>query len=163
MTSVLKAFICPTCGLAMKTVKVYFNHSHKNETHGQYTCCIVGCKFRFTKYNSSTSPIYCHHRQRQSSVSRCEPVQGPLKWENQHCQERIYLRDLSDHLRSGVSKKEEVQCPFKGCGKAVSLRSPLLPTFLENIEILHLCESQLCLLFILCLASLLMWFKVSQM
>lgn len=124
MISVLKAFTCPTCGTAMKTVKGYVNHQelHKNEAHSQYACCIVGCKLKFTKYNSFKSHIYRQHR--QSSVSQSETVQGPLKCENRHCQKQcVDLADLLDHLKSHVSKKEKVQCPFTGCGKAFSLRS----------------------------------------
>lgn len=57
-------------------------------------------------------------------MSQCETIQGPLKCEYRHCQKQcVDLKDLLDNLKAHVSKKEEVQCPFKGCGKAFSLRS----------------------------------------
>ncbi len=124
MASVLNAFTCPICGISMETVKGYVNHQklHTNEAHGEYACCVIGCKSKFTKYNSFKSHMLRHHR--RSSVSQCETVQGPLKCEKPHCQKQcIDLKDLLDHLKLHVSKKEEVKCPFKGCGKAFSLRS----------------------------------------
>ena len=108
----------------MKAVKGSVNHQelHKNEAHGTYACGIVGCKLRFTKYNSFKSHIDCHHR--PSSVSQCEAVQGPLICENSHWQKQcIDLKDLLDPLKWHVSKKEEARWPFRGCGKAFSSRS----------------------------------------
>ena len=46
-----------------------------------------------------------------------------MKCENSHCQKQcVDLKEFLDHLKSHVSKKEEVKCPFRGCDKAFSSR-----------------------------------------
>ena len=125
MACASKTFTCPTCSISVKTLKAYVDHQslHKNEANGQYLCCIVGCKSRFIKYSAFKSHMYRTHRQ-SCSMSHNETVQGPFQCEKPNCQKLcVDLKDLLTHLKSHLSNREDVHCPFKACGKIYSLKA----------------------------------------
>lgn len=99
--------------------KGYVQHQglHKNKPHYQFVCCIEGYKFQFRNYNAFKCHFY-HHHQRSSAVSQYPTLQARFICEQPHCQKQlIVLKDLFCHLKSHISRRKEVHCPFKNCDK----------------------------------------------
>lgn len=96
---------------------------HKNEPNYQYACCMESCKFQFRNCNAFKCHVYRHHW-RSSTVSQSHTLQSPFLCQLPHCQKQLMdLKDLLCHLKSHISRREVVNCPFKDCDKTFSVTS----------------------------------------
>lgn len=130
----VKVFPCRFCNLSLGSVKCYVDHQilHGHEANTQFPCCFADCKFVFVKY--SAFKTHCHRHHYNPSVSGLDTMQGPYTCENIGCQKVCTdLRDLLSHLRSHLSKRELVNCPFAKCGKTFKVRS----SFTSHISRIH--------------------------
>ncbi|KAA0721578.1 hypothetical protein E1301_Tti023627 [Triplophysa tibetana] len=79
------------------------------------------CKCKFSKYNALKAHVYRHHK---IPHTHFDDSTGMFVCNNTDCQQQFTdMNNVLSHLRSHLSKRELVCCPFEKCDKKFSLRS----------------------------------------
>ena len=127
-------FTCEICGIATHSVSAYCYHLkvHQNIPNYQFPCPAPDCTRKFSKYESLKSHIHRNHPSANSAATSVRPTSGSdnrdlhtnLICEVFNCGRKFRrFVEFQTHLRSHITKGEEIQCPYKDCDKRFSKKS----------------------------------------
>ena len=136
---------CAVCVFSTGSLKAFVDHYkvHSNEANFNFPCGVPSCRKPFRKYASFRSHMYRDHRgYRYAHLQHREVhLQCQISFCASTCKD---VGGLLGHLKRHIAENVEIQCPFKACTKAFSVRS----SFTAHISRSHrerntygLCES----------------------